>query len=210
MPTLTQAQAKKEVQRLWVAGTVGAFFAAAFSSIPVHINLISSKPDWLYTLDLSIRYGYLLWLLVYFFMSNIRIDQSDNPKDLKYDLIQSVLSLTVLVALDFGVPGQGLRVGASYAEGITVANAAIIIIAGLALKWFPVDNLGGLRIAGLVLAGMSIIVAWTPFSAVQVMGVVAVLELILIGVLAVYVHRRWPRDSTSSVVVAPYCGKPKC
>jgi len=176
---------------MWVAGTLGVFFTAAVRSIPVHIRQTSMTPDWPYTLDLFTRYGYLLWLLVYFFMSNLRIDQSEKANELKYDVIQSVVSLAALVGLDFVVSGQGIPVG-SYSWAITVANAAILIIAGLALKWFPDGNLRKLRVAGLMLAAVSIFIAWTPFSAMHVLLVVGGLELVLLGVLCAYVYRRWP------------------
>ena len=176
---------------MWVAGTLGVFFTTVVRSIPVHIRQTSLTPDWPYTLDLFTRYGYLVWLLVYFFMSNFRIDQSDNEKDLKFDVIQSVISLTALVALDFVVPGQGIPLG-RFSWAITVANATIIIIASLALRWFPHADLRNLRLAGVVLAIVSIVVAWMPFSAVTILLSVSVLEFAILTVLFVYVCRRWP------------------
>lgn len=124
-------------------------------------------------------------------MSNFRIDQSDNEKDLKFDVIQSVISLTALVGLDFVVPGLGIPPG-RFSWAITVANATIIIIASLALRWFPHANLKNLRLAGVVLATVSIVVAWMPFSAVAILLGVSVLEFALLAVLFVYVYRRWP------------------
>jgi hypothetical protein len=145
--------------------------------------------DWPYTPDLFIRYGYLLWLLVYFFISNLRIDQSNAVHDLPYDVIQSVFSLGALFGLDFIVPGQRIPLG-SYSGAITVANVAII--AGLALMWYPEQQLQKLRVAGLLLAAFSILVAWMPFSAVYVLPAVMALELCLLGVLYAYASRRWP------------------
>jgi hypothetical protein len=153
-------------------------------SIPVHIHQGVLASDWPYTPDLFIRYGYLLWLLVYFFISNLRIDQSNAVHDLPYDVIQSVFSLGAL-------PGQGIPLG-SYSGAITVANVAIIIIAGLALMWYPEQQLKKLRVAGLLLAAFSILVAWMPFSAVYVLPAVMALELCLLGVLYAYASRRWP------------------
>jgi hypothetical protein len=111
--------------------------------------------------------------------------------DLPYDVIQSVFSLGALFGLDFIVPGQGIPLG-SYSGAITVANVAIIIIAGLALMWYPEQQLKKLRVAGLLLAAFSILVAWMPFSAVYVLPAVMALELCLLGVLYAYASRRWP------------------
>ena len=133
----------------------------------------------------------MLLLLVYFFISNLRIDQSNDVHDLPYDVIQSVFSLGALFGLDFIVPGQGIPLG-SYSGAITVANVAIIIIAGLALMWYPEQQLKKLRVAGLLLAAFSILVAWMPFSAVYVLPAVMALELCLLGVLYAYASRRWP------------------
>src|SRR5689334_23022789 len=111
MATATRIDARRAVQRMWVAGTLGVFFTTVLRNLPVHLHQVSSTPNWIYTLDLFGRYGYLLWLLVYFFISNFRIDQSEHEKDLQFDVIQSVVSLSALVALDFVVPGQGFPVG---------------------------------------------------------------------------------------------------
>ena len=187
----TRADARKAIQKMWVAGTLGVFFTTVLRNVPVHVRQASLTPDWPYTLDLFTRYGYLLWLLVYFFMSNFRIDQSDDRNDLRFDVIQSVASLTALVSLDFVVSGYGIPVG-HYAWAITVANVTILIIASLALKWFKVANLKSLRVAGLILAALSIAVAWIPAPPVPILLAVAALEVGLLAVLFVYVSRRWP------------------
>jgi hypothetical protein len=176
---------------MWVAGTLGVFFTTVLRSVPVHLRQTSLTPDWPYTLDLFTRYGYLLWLLIYFFMSNFRIDQSDDRNDLKFDVIQSVASLTALVGLDFVVSGYGIPLG-HYPWAITVANVTILIIASLALKWFKVANLKSLRVAGLILAALSIAVAWIPAPPVPTLLGVAGLEAGLLVVLFLYVSRRWP------------------
>ena len=43
--------ARKAFQTMWVAGTVGAFFAALTRNLPVHMRDLSSSPDAAYTLD---------------------------------------------------------------------------------------------------------------------------------------------------------------
>lgn len=191
MQTLSRIDAIKAIQKMWVAGTLGIFFTTLLRSIAIHIQQSSLSPNWFYTLDLFIRYGYLLWLLVYFFMSNLRIDQTNEKKELSFDVIQSLASWTTLVALDFVVPGKGLPHD-QFRWAVTVANLTIILIAALALNWFPDLNLRTVRRAGIGCAIASLLVVWLPFREVIVLGIVGVLELLLLTVLAFYVCRRWP------------------
>lgn len=191
MQTLSRIDAIKAIQKMWVAGTLGIFFTTLLRSIAIHIQQSSLSPNWFYTLDLFIRYGYLLWLLVYFFMSNLRIDQTNEKKELSFDVIQSLASWTTLVALDFVVPGKGLPHD-QFRWAVTVANLTIILIAALALNWFPDLNLRTVRRAGIGFAIASLLVVWLPFREVIVLGIVGVLELLLLTVLAFYVCRRWP------------------
>ena len=184
--------ARKAIQRQWVAGTVAVFFTTFLKSIVVHVHQVSLTPNWPYTLDLFTRYGYLLCLLIYFFMSNLRIDHSDHPKDLPFDVIQSFASFTTLIALDFMVPGYGIRLG-HFWWAVTVANVTILIIAAFALKWFPRDRkLDPIRWAGVGCAIASIIVVWMPIPEAVALGVVAALEGLLLIVLMIFVRRRWP------------------
>ena len=188
---LTRTAARKQIQRMWVAGTLGVFFTTLLRSIAVHIQQASLTPNFSYTLELFIRYGYLSLLLIYFFMSNLRIDQSDDRKDLPFDVIQSLASWTTLVALDFVVPGHGFPLG-QYWWAVSVANLTIIIIAAFALLWFPVENLKTIRRAGIGCAIASIVVVWLPLPQRTVLLAVAALESGLLAVLAIYVYRRWP------------------
>src|SRR5712692_5259995 len=82
---------QKAFQDLWVAGTLGAFFTAFARSLPVHLREISRHFDTEYTIDRFVRYGYLLWLLAYFLISNLQNRQSKtlNKWDITYDVVQS-------------------------------------------------------------------------------------------------------------------------
>jgi len=192
METVTHKSAKKAIQRQWVAGTVAVFFTTLLKSLVVHIHQASLTPNWPYTVDLFTRYGYLLCLMIYFFMSNLRIDQSDHPKDLPFDVIQSLASFTTLIALDFMVPGYGIPVG-QFWWAVTVANVTILIIAPFALKWFPSDGkLNYVRWGGIGCAIASIIVVWLPIPESIALALVLLLEGGLLAVLAIFVRRRWP------------------
>ena len=176
---------------MWVAGTLGVFFTKLLRSFAVHIQQTSLTPNWPYTLELFIRYGYLLLLLIYFFMSNLRIDQSDDWKDLPFDVIQSLASWTTLIALDFLMPGHGIPVG-TFWWAVTVANITILSIAAFALMWFPVANLRSIRLSGIACAIASITVVWTPLPKAISLSIAGALEIGLFIVLARYVRRRWP------------------
>jgi|SRR6185503_9305876 len=192
MENITRKAAKKAIQKQWVAGTVAVFFTTLLKSIVVHVHQASLTPNWPYTLDMFTRYGYLLCLMIYFFMSNLRIDHSDHPKDLPFDVIQSFASFTTLIALDFMVPGYGIPLG-QFWWAVTVANITILIIAAFALKWFPGDGrLNPIRLAGIACAIASIIVVWMPIPEAIALTVVALLEGGLLAVLAIFVRRRWP------------------
>jgi len=176
---------------MWVAGTLAVFFNTLLRSIAVHVQQASLAPNWSYTVELFIRYGYLLALLVYFFMSNLRFEHSFHQRDLPFDVIQSVASWTTLIALDFVVPGYGIPMG-QYRSAVTVANVTILVIAAFALMWFPVPNLRKIRWAGIGCAVASIVVVWLSLPAMPALLTVAVLEVVLLTVLAIYVKRRWP------------------
>ncbi|HVR08134.1 MAG TPA: hypothetical protein VMW75_08805, partial [Thermoanaerobaculia bacterium] len=63
MPLTTRQQkAKRALRRFWVAGTAGAFLSALARNLPLDIESTTSSPDWPYTIDLFIRYGYVFWL----------------------------------------------------------------------------------------------------------------------------------------------------
>jgi len=189
--SLTRQAARKQIQKMWVAGTLGVFFTTLLRTFAVHVQEASLTPNWPYTAELFIRYGYLLLLLIYFFMSNLRIDHSDHPKDLPFDVIQSLASWSTLVALDFVVPGYGIPIG-RYWLAVTWANVTILSIAAFALKWFPVPNLRNVRLAGIGFAIASFVVVWMRISEATALSVVATFEGGLLAVLAIYVYRRWP------------------
>ena len=95
--------AKRAFQKLWVAGTLGAFFTAFARTLPVHIKEWAWPPDAPYTIDLIVRYGYLLWLLAYFFISNLENEQSKSePKkwEITFDILQSLSGLMAALFKD--------------------------------------------------------------------------------------------------------------
>jgi hypothetical protein len=99
-------KAKKVFERMWVAGTLGAFFAAFVRTIPIDARTLTfhfQSVCWPCTWDRVIRYGYLLWLLDYFFISNVRNEEQVPPKvkDLVFDVLQSTSALGAAIFLGF-------------------------------------------------------------------------------------------------------------
>jgi len=186
-------QFKNAFRRLWVAGTLGAFFAALANNIPTHVRqLTGSLPITDSIFDRSLRYGYLLWFLVYFFVSNLHIDDSTvRYRDIVYDVVQSFLSLTSLYFLGFVRPDTSYRLGA-YA----ITNAGILAICLLAIAWFRSQpkakeyGINRLRWAGALLSGISLLLALLGTFGRSLLVAFLILQLILWALLLLYVRIR--------------------
>jgi hypothetical protein len=180
-------------QALWVAGTMGALFTAFARSLPIYLDHLTHSPfDLSYTLDVSLRFGYLLWLLAYFVASNLRVqfDLRRDKTDAFYDVIQSVLALTAAYFLDFLAPTEH--------RGLTVfawPTGAIFLICLLALILFYKDEWPKkkLRVFGSALSGGSFVLVLLCESRahpVRVMAALAVLLAFLFWVLVTFVRIR--------------------
>jgi len=161
-PIPTRIQATQAFQRFWVAGTLGAFFAALARNLPVHLGQISLTPNWLYTFDLWLRYGYLLWLITYFFVSNLHNDLPDaqpNWRDVVFDVTQSIVSLAAAFCMGFVLADHSDELGA-YAA----AHVAVFVIASMAYVLFhtilPQPNKIRLVAAGVSLLVLAYICWW--------------------------------------------------
>ena len=175
-------EAWRALQRLWVAGTMGAFFTAFARNLPGHLGQIGWPIDVGYTLNIYLRYGYLLWLLLYFFASNLRVQSRGNEPDrhdILFDVVQSASALTAAYFLDF--------ITTSEHRGVAVfawPNAAIIVISGLALCLFKGDGKQTIRVAGFLLALVSATFAILGTNhPSKVMGALTVLLALLFVVL---------------------------
>lgn len=160
----------RAIQEFWVAGTVGAFFAAFSENLPGHVLEFSFHPDRVYTAGLFIRYAYLFWFLVYFFTSNFRIKQPSKVRlrDLGFDALQSIAALGAAYFLGFVSPDHSLTVRCAY----LVTNFVIVIICLFSLGLFhkdpapPLINL--LRVLGALFSGAAFLLAfWVPPPTVQ-------------------------------------------
>jgi hypothetical protein len=171
--TSKQASPKGALVDLFMVGAVGAFFVALASNIPVDIQnlpVFTNRPvDWTYALNRIVRYEYLLWFLMYFFVSNLRRKRQDeNPESNKHErydvffyLAQSVLSLGAVFYLGMLVSNEGFE---RYGYAVLAADIAIGSICLLSL-WYWKDNgskckLNALRVVGFLLACVSVRVAY--------------------------------------------------
>jgi hypothetical protein len=170
----------KAFQALWVAGTMGALFTALARTLPSHLkHLIFGPADLPYTLDTFLRYGYLLWLLSYFVISNLRI-QTDSEReklDVLYDMLQSVFALSAAYFLDFLATSE-------HRGPIVFAwpTGAIFLICLLALFLFYERQWSEkkiLRTVGSILSGVSLAVVLLCHDGTHPITVIVVLMSLL-------------------------------
>lgn len=178
---------KLAFQQLWVNGSLGAFFIAIARTLPGDVDRLSNPPLHVFPSDLLavtlLRYAYLIWLIWYFFLSNLRRpDEKTFVNEIFFDVIQSILCLTAAFFLDFVAAGTHHSVQVGFA----LANAAIFLFAGLAWVWFPSDTkLQGIRAAGALIAALAFIVGVVLPGRVRDWEVAAVLAVFLIGLYVV-------------------------
>ncbi len=186
---------------MWVAGTLGAFFTAIVRTIPIDIQRLQSGPDAGLILDRALRYGYLLWLLSYFFITNLRLEQGEHPsrRDLVFDVIQSVAGLSAAYALGFVSETRGFGPHES-AGAIISANLTILSIALIAFYLFRSEadrRIHQLRFVGAILAAASILTASVVTSTIWMLTSSALFLLALWVTLWRYIRLRLRPESPS-------------
>jgi hypothetical protein len=206
-PTVNQDKRlayKKAFQTLWVAGTLGAFFTALVRTLPLYLKQAHWNFDPAYTADTFVRYGYLLWLLAYFFVSNLEIAQAKSLQkwDITYDILQSICSLTAAFFLGFILPDQ--RYGFPIAYVLT--NGAIFVICLFSLIWFrkgALQGLNRLRGTGAVISAVSLLLALGTGETTGTFLIFAGLQAVLWITLAAYVRIRMDTIPTPEEVALP-------
>ncbi|WP_316366531.1 hypothetical protein [Candidatus Thiodiazotropha sp. CDECU1] len=151
-------KARLAFQSMWVAGTLGAFFVALLSNLSKHIPETAwpKDVDALYTMQLILSYGYLLWFLTYFFISNFsnEILQKARKKDLLFDIIQSLVAFFAAYKLGF----LSLNLNFSYIS-YAYASASVFVICFLSFLLFGCESKRGInliRVYGLIISLISI------------------------------------------------------
>ena len=175
-----------------VAGTAGAFLSILFLNLPRDLRGTSLSPYWPYTVDLFVRYGYLMWMMLYFFISAYityitRKDKEHPNRVLVFGIAQSISALCSQYWLGFvqiGEPGGGR-------PGYLMANIAIVLISSLSLLCFAsYDNprmpgglnwvsTNGLRAFTLVISAASLGLAWLSHESPCLSWIMAASESIL-------------------------------
>lgn len=156
----TRNAARVAFQRLWVAGTLGAFFFAFARNFPDHVVSLLTQQDPTHALTIILKYVYLLWLLTYFFISNVNNENAGSPttRDLVYDVMQSTLALASAFIMGFIRPEYSYNI-----ESFIFSNFTIFVICLLAIFLFNKNQKQGInaiRAWGGLLAVISIIAIW--------------------------------------------------
>jgi hypothetical protein len=139
-------QPNKAFQRLWVAGTLGAFFTTLARTLPGDLHQLVYEFNPGFALNVVLRYGYQLWLIWYFFLSNLRSQNDDPPKkhEVPYDVVQSVCGLIAAYYLGFLVSPNLAEHPYGTFHGILAylaPNGAICVICFLAWLLFREKHL---------------------------------------------------------------------
>lgn len=170
----------KALERLLLVSTSGAFFFALARNIPIHAQEFSWTPNWDYTLDRALRYLCLTWFLAYFFVSSVNNDLLNTcrrPRDIGFDILQSIAVLAAIYVLGFVLPDHGF----GFANGLDAflySNIAVVVICILSLALFYEKSSTGLtrvRRAGLILSMIAVLIA---FCATR--GTVVLVSLLII------------------------------
>jgi hypothetical protein len=188
------AQAKlfsRIAHQLWVAGTLGALFGIAAKGVPVDLSTISLHPHLAYTLDRGLRWGYLIWLIAFFFISGagLQRERQQHPNavdshDFFYYCIQAILSFGAAYFLGFLVPGTQFTTLA-YIGG----NFAMFGIAVLAAIRYPERHYQLLRSTGALCSGVGMLVAFYAPASIR-LPVLAVLQVGMFVLLWQYYQKR--------------------
>jgi hypothetical protein len=172
-------------RNLWVAGTVGGFLGALMRSVPLDVTRPPASPSELFPYDLVLRYAYLLWFIVYFFLSNLGKDQIQKG-DIAFDVFQSLMSFVAAFALGITARGEGFE---RSSEAFQAANGAIFVICLVSLLFIVRDGwknqlqLNLLRIGGMVTAFIGWLFARTDPLCLADLLKLAITLLVLLGLL---------------------------
>jgi lysylphosphatidylglycerol synthetase-like protein (DUF2156 family) len=173
---------------------VGAFFAALTRSLPPHLRELTLTPDWLYTIDCTLRYVYLVWFLAYFFLSNIGNQRrvSPNRHDIPYNILQSFCALMAAAALDLSAPGAGWTLRA-FTSAMTYSNGAVFVLSLFGLLWYratPPTEVNGLRLFGLVVSFVGVCLSFGHFDRRTSLILFSLAALLLWAALVQFIFKR--------------------
>jgi len=154
-----EPETKKAFRYMWVAGALGAYFIAVIRKLLTDFFGVPAPLTGLPIGDVLVRYGYVLWFLTYFFVTNLRLTADPDDWDVPFDVIQGAIGLSVAFAMGFLDQQQGFSF-AHQAYAVIFADAGIIVIALLALCWFKKPKLKAIRLVGAAVAAASGVAAY--------------------------------------------------
>ena len=147
-------QFRRTFQKVWVAGTAGGFFSALVGAVPTIWSQRASfgHIDPSFTALQYARHLYLIWLAVYFALSQMRREHLDSRvrgQDIWFDVLQSAIAFVAVCFLGFS-KGPDLVAQSLRNTGIT-ASIAIAAISVLALLFFSRDDIPAVVVRGVTL-----------------------------------------------------------
>jgi hypothetical protein len=220
-----EKDARKALRKFWIGGLAGAFFAAVTHSLQVdwkasvfqtsqmifHPLQALSRASGSYTVEVLLRYGYMLWLMGYFFVAVFDLDQEGdsgtakkhNSWDIAFDVIQFFLATIAIIVLT-SVAGQAR----DYRIDHLAPNTAIALIGGISWLFFEGEAarckvpllpfemaITPLRILTMILGATGAIVGWLSPDPVRLYLLPAFLVL-LYWILWSYYRLRIKSSST--------------
>lgn len=133
---------KKTLRKFWVAGVAGAYFSAVLHNLPHDLAMLWQPPHLPFELTyFLLQYGYVFWLLTYFFISSFNVDMNSKHTwwDILFDVGQSTLALAVAFKLLVFVKRDAADVLASQMLGYRFANITIFLISFVSFLMFSPD-----------------------------------------------------------------------
>jgi hypothetical protein len=209
-------EAKGALRKFWIGGMAAACFSGIAHSIPIDLKAATRQLqliDWHYTVDVFLSYLYMVWLMVYFFVTSFDTDQANRQADkgrephtrgeITYDVLQSIAATIVVYRFTPSANGTTHHSPIDFAW----ANWAILFISFTALIFFREDtteNIQTLRGSAAILAVLSLVlIKGLPAN----LGLSISLLILLAGLtflLGVYTYRRLREPSVGfSGIVAP-------
>lgn len=150
----------KAIQKLWLAGALGALFFSIARNLPVHLPMILCNPNW-ETFAILLKYMFIVWFVAYFMISAMDNEQAGMPhrdKDIIFDLFQSTSALVAAYFLGFVITLDNPE--DNILKGYAWALAVIMAICLTSYHYFEDearDGVNSIRICGFCLASYGLV-----------------------------------------------------
>lgn len=152
----------KAIQKLWLAGALGALFFSIARNLPNHLCMLNLySPNWEETLSIWLKYMFIVWFVAYFMVSAMDNEQAGMPhrcKDIIFDLFQSTFALVAASFLGFVITLDNPE--DNILKGYAWALAVIMAICLSSYCWFKDEarrGVNSIRICGFCLASYGLV-----------------------------------------------------